>query len=84
MSTRQYTVTQRNSAGKVITRATYARPEEAFSSFVSALADVGHDEHRLRLHHQALTVALMKGADGMEVLDPGLQGSVSIDIRARP
>jgi hypothetical protein len=77
---RKYTVTQRNAEGKVITATHFEEPVEALGNFQSSLRTANHSDRTVEQHLRALTVALMKGGTGLEVLDPGLNGSISITI----
>ena len=79
-SGRRYTVTQRDGTGKVITEVRYEDPSVALSQFRRCLQGAGHDERKLLHFLRTWTCMLMQGADGFEVLDPGLNGSISIRI----
>lgn len=78
-SSRRYTVTSRVGAATPAV-ARFAEPEAALGHFENMLYASDHDSPEVRKHLRTLTAALMKGALGFEVLDPDLNGSVSITI----
>lgn len=79
-SGRRYTVTQRNGAGKTVTEVKYPEPQQALDQFKRSLQGAGHDERKVQHFLTVWTLTLMRGAQGYEVLDPGLSGSTSIRI----
>lgn len=78
--TRRYAVTQRDGTGKVITEVKYHETGQALEQFRRSLRGAGHDERKVEHFLKVWTSTLMQGAQGYEVLDPGLQGSISITI----
>ena len=77
---RRYTVTQRNSDGKVATQVKYPTPDQALTQFTRSLMGAGHTEAKVEQYLKAWTYILMRGGNGYEVLDPGLNGSISITV----
>lgn len=76
---RRYTVTSRvGAATPAVSR--FAEPESALDHFENMLYASEHSDPAVRQHLRTLTAVLMKGALGFEVLDPDLNGSVSITI----
>jgi hypothetical protein len=78
--TRIYTVTQRDAALKVLTRTQHAGAAEAMTNWCTLLLVAGHSPDAVGSLMETWTQVLMAGGQGYEVLDPDLQGSVSIWI----
>lgn len=78
--TRKYAVTQRDGQGQTITRVLYEDPEQALEQFTRSLHGAGHDEPTTEKQLTVLTVMLLAGSTGCEVLDPDLTGSTSLRI----
>jgi hypothetical protein len=77
---RRYTVIQRNADMKPITTVHYKEPKVALEQFERCLHGAHHLPKKVAQHLTTWTLLLMQGAQGYEVLDPGLQGSISITI----
>lgn len=78
--TRKYIVASRQGASQP-GEAAFGDAEHALIHFENMLAASGHSDTAVAGCLRTLTAALLKGGSGYTVMDPDLNGSVSISIK---
>lgn len=77
---RSYTVTQRSGGGRTQVEIKTDDAQAALDHFRRGLFDAGHSTDQVQRRMNVWTRTLMGGGLGYEVINTGLDGSISINI----